>query len=156
MYVNDGIRIIISRMLPLISPSTLENALKDCGLKFLTPLAAGINKDGYRHVKGFKRQVIVAYDENVTIPSTLLLTEDGNDHRIFLTTDITCYHCKQVGHVASSNKKEQPHHQTREPQPLNQNQIEPQLSCSQNQIESQPSCSQSQIEFQPSCSQSQI
>lgn len=61
-------------------------------------------------VKQKNNQHNIGFPNKEPPPPTLLLEHDGTKYRLFFTTDnMTCFSCKQVGHLASKcPKKEQP------------------------------------------------
>lgn len=63
-------------------------------------ICAAIQNHNYLHIMVFRRQLYVAIEENITLPSSLLITFQGNNFRIFI--------CKNTSHIAKkcSNPKE--------------------------------------------------
>lgn len=111
-------RIIISNVSPVVPHHIIENALKDANLKTASSvrfLRVGCDDPEYKHVLSFRRQIYITPEENNPLPTTLLIEHSRIKYRIFLTTDMTCFSCKQEGHVASNCLKNQPINQS---QPL--------------------------------------
>lgn len=105
-YINPAQRLVISNVCPSISNSVIETALIENGIKIVSPitfLRAGLDREEYRHVLSFRRQVFIApEEENPTpIPNSLVISDEDTNYRIFLSVDITCFLCKQKGHEAN-------------------------------------------------------
>lgn len=99
-------RIIISNVAPCIPHLVIEEELRRAQVKVVTPISfigAGIGLDEYKHVYSFRRQVYVATDQpEASIPSSLLISYQTEEFRIFLTDDrMKCFRCKEFGHIAS-------------------------------------------------------
>ncbi|KAG5884692.1 hypothetical protein JTB14_000388 [Gonioctena quinquepunctata] len=104
--VSPTKRIIISNIPPYISHDLAENAIKNLGLQLTSPvsfLRAGIPGDEYSHILSFRRQVyVLPPSDDFELQTSLIIPFDGNENRIFLSTDkMECFICKQPGHIAS-------------------------------------------------------
>jgi hypothetical protein len=143
--VTPSQRIILSNVCPTIPQDVLINTLKGLGLKLLSPmtfLRAGIPGDEFSHILSFRRQIFIQPLEGGELPSSIVIKYDDTNYRIFLTDDLTCFHCKLQGHIAA-NCPEYPPQNTRNTTPneplrtddnttynrnmvsINQDQIEP-------------------------------
>ncbi|KAL3269444.1 hypothetical protein HHI36_008514 [Cryptolaemus montrouzieri] len=83
------------------------DALKNLGLHLASPvsfLKAGIPGDEYSHILSFRRQAYVfSSTEKFELQTSILIPYDGNEYRIFISTDkMECFICRQSGHIASN------------------------------------------------------
>lgn len=103
--VNPAKRIIFSNVCPSIPHSILENLVKGIGLNMISSvscLKAGIPGEEFSHILSFRRQVYVQPNEEITLPSSIVVKFEDTNYRIFLNyDDMTCYLCKTPGHIAS-------------------------------------------------------
>ncbi|KAG5871314.1 hypothetical protein JTB14_015913 [Gonioctena quinquepunctata] len=100
-------RIIISNIPSYISHDLAEDAIKNLGLQSTSPvlfLRAGIPGDKYSHISSFRRQVyVLSPSDDFELQTPLIISFDGNENGIFLSTDkMECFICKQPGHIASN------------------------------------------------------
>lgn len=99
-------RIILSNVSPCIPHYVLEDELKEKHLKLVSPVSNigfGLERQEYRHVRSFRRQVFIAIDQIVEIPSSIVVNFDDEDYRIFISDDkVRCFKCKEEGHIASN------------------------------------------------------
>lgn len=105
-YINPAQRLIISNVCPSISHSIIEQALTENGIKLVSPISflrAGLSREEYRHILSFRRQVYIAPEEeqHTCIPNSLVISDEDTSYRIFLSVDVTCFVCKQKGHMAN-------------------------------------------------------
>lgn len=102
--ITPAKRLIISNACPSIPHNVIETALKSSGLtpvSTISFLRAGLSDPDYIHVMSFRRQIYIAPNEHIVIPSSLLISYENTDYRIFISTDgISCHLCKQNGHIA--------------------------------------------------------
>lgn len=122
-YVNPYLRVIISHAYTSIPNCLIEDALINCGItpkSPITTLRAGLKREGYGHIESFRRQIFVAPKENndtpIEIPETITINYDDTEYKLYLTTDVTCFICKQKGHIASKCKNKTTQN-TEEPRP---------------------------------------
>lgn len=121
-YINPALRIIISNACPSIPHSVIENTLKEAGIKLVSPitfLRAGLSREEYKHILSFRRQAYLAQSEEPQdMPNSLLITHEETNYRIFISTDTTCFACKQKGHMANKcpNKAENTTTHAKQPQ----------------------------------------
>ena len=91
--------------------SNIPNSVLEDMLKFFKIRPASrvhnlhlrLKRDKYQHISSFCRAVYIHDDENLILPSSILLKYNNENHRIFVTNDeLHCYLCKSTGHTASS------------------------------------------------------
>lgn len=102
--INPARRIILSNVCPSIPHDIFVNSIKTLGFTVISPmtfLRAGLPGDEYAHVLSFRRQIFVQPDDNIELPSSLLIKFEGTKYRIFLSCDNVCYKCRQLGHIAN-------------------------------------------------------
>lgn len=100
-------RIVISNVSPFIPHEVVEETVKALGMQLASPvsfLKAGIPGEEYSHILSFRRQVyIFTNTENFELQTSIVIPFQGNEYRIFLSSDkMECFICKQVGHIASN------------------------------------------------------
>ncbi|CAH1108347.1 unnamed protein product [Psylliodes chrysocephalus] len=63
---------------------------------------SGIPGDEHLHILSFRRQVyVLPPSKDFELQTSLIIPFDGNENRIFLSTDkMECFNCKQPGHIA--------------------------------------------------------
>lgn len=102
--ITPSRRIILSNVCPTIPHYILEDYIRNLGLKpasSITFLRAGIPGEQYNHILSFRRQIYVSPDDNINLPSNILINYENLDYRIFLTYDeLICFSCKASGHIA--------------------------------------------------------
>lgn len=98
-------RIIVSNVSPCIPHHVLEEKIKEENIKIVSPISfigAGIGVEQYKHVLSFRRQFFVAEESSGSIPSSLMISFDNEEYRVYLTDDqMRCFRCKETGHVAA-------------------------------------------------------
>ena len=104
--VSNQKRIIFSNV-PLHLPNEiLENVLNDLNVHRSSPitvLKASINKDGYKHVASFRRQVYAKQEDLVKIPEMFKIIYEERTYFIYSSTDvIKCFICNLDGHLAKN------------------------------------------------------
>lgn len=103
--ITPAQRLVISNVCPTIPHEVIEQILKENGIKPVSPLTflrAGFQREEYRHILSFRRQIYITEDEERIIPNTLIVNYDDTEYRIFLSTDTTCFICKQRGHTTNN------------------------------------------------------
>ncbi|CAH1100828.1 unnamed protein product [Psylliodes chrysocephalus] len=97
--VTRSKRIIISNVCPSIPNKLIESAIWDLNLQL-----AGIPDKEYNHILSFRRQAYITPTvENIDIQTSVIIPYEGNNYRIFISTDIMQYFiCKQSNHIASN------------------------------------------------------
>lgn len=69
----------------------------------ITTLRAGLNTPSLKHELSFRRQVYIKPEDLNKIPSHCKIDFDDTTYWIYPTLDnMTCFLCKQVGHIAKS------------------------------------------------------
>lgn len=104
--ITPSRRIIMSNVCPSIPNDVLERAIiGNLGFTTTSPityLKAGLGMDMYKHVISFRRQVYIKPDDNIDLPPSIIINNEGTEHRIFMSFDeLICFACKQKGHIAS-------------------------------------------------------
>lgn len=106
-FVNPFKKLIISNVCPIIPHNVIEKELQDkVGLALQSPmffLKAGFTRAETKHILSFRRSILYEPEtDSQFIPDSLLINYDGEDYRIFITTEnnLTCFNCKQTGHQA--------------------------------------------------------
>ena len=98
--------LLLSKVSPTIPHLTLENNLKNLGLKLVSPitfLKIGVNNPEYNHILSFRRQVYTLPPENIEVPNSMVVTHEDTSYRIFLSLDgLACFECKKSGHIAAN------------------------------------------------------
>lgn len=103
-YINSAQRVIISNVCPSIPNSLIEAAFIEHDIKTVSPitfLRSGLMKEEYKHILSFRRQFFMPPNEDKPLPESLTIYYDDTKYKIYLTSDITCFHCKQKGHTAN-------------------------------------------------------
>jgi hypothetical protein len=66
----------------------------------IKPIPLGIKIPALRHVKSFRRQVsILMKSPQDQIPAFFDISFQRQSYRIFVNDDVTCFKCKQHGHI---------------------------------------------------------
>ena len=106
--INPSKRIILSNVYPSIPDGIIINVLQDVGIRLtsnISPLRAGFATDQFSHITSFRRQIYINPDDISLVPSSIAINFEDTLFRIFLTDDtVTCFRCKQTGHISSSCK----------------------------------------------------
>lgn len=64
----------------------------------------------------FRRQIYINHEDIPKLPSSMLITQNDDQFRIFLSDDtLTCFLCKAVGHTSNDCKKKSENNSTIEP-----------------------------------------
>lgn len=97
-------RIIISNVCPAIPHYVLDDKLKELKIKLTSPmtfLRAGLAEPGFNYILSFRRQIYIAPDD--IIPDSLQINFEDTNYWIYLTADtMSCFLCKQQGHIAKN------------------------------------------------------
>ncbi|KAG5866272.1 hypothetical protein JTB14_018812 [Gonioctena quinquepunctata] len=101
-----NIRRLVSPTKRIISHDLAENAIKNLGLQLTSPvsfLRVGIPGDEYSHILSFRRQVyVLPPSDDFELQTSLIIPFDGNENRIFLSTDkMECFICEATRTHAS-------------------------------------------------------
>uniref|UniRef100_A0A6P7FV73 Uncharacterized protein LOC114333053 n=1 Tax=Diabrotica virgifera virgifera TaxID=50390 RepID=A0A6P7FV73_DIAVI len=102
--ITPAERLVLSSVCPTIPHDVLIRELKEMGLNLVSPitfLRIGASLPEYNHIKSFRRQVFVS-PHSIMIPDSILINYESVTYRIFIAQDnLTCYACKQTGHISS-------------------------------------------------------
>lgn len=142
--ITPAKRIIISNVCPSIPHKVLERVIYDMGFKGVSPMSflrAGLQSNEYTHVLSFRKHIYVQPDDTISLPSSTVIKHGETNYRIFFGFDeLTCFTCKQPGHVANNcpNVSQEPHiigagEYSTTDIPLNSNDNQPELPLESNQ-----------------------
>ena len=68
-------------------------------------IRVGMNETGFSHILSFRRQIYVQPEDIEKIPPSMQITYDSTAYWIYLSTEkLTCFICKEEGHVAGTAK----------------------------------------------------
>lgn len=102
--ITPARRLIISNVCPSIPDKIIETTVKNLGLQpvsTVTNMRAGLIGDEFNHILSFRRQIYVQPDESLEIPASVIIKYEDTNYRIYFTYDsLTCFTCKQAGHIA--------------------------------------------------------
>ena len=100
-------RVVISNVSPLLPNKSIIQKLKESGItpkSNITLIRAGINEAAFKHVASFRRQVYISPTDVPKLPGNILLSHRINNidmvFQIYLSAEtISCFHCKERGHI---------------------------------------------------------
>lgn len=102
--ISKAKRLIISNVCPVIPHSAIVQELIKLNIQpasEVTFIKGGNKEPGYEHVLSFRRQVYVNPNGIDKIPSLLKMEYDGTNYWLYFSTDkVTCFLCKEEGHIA--------------------------------------------------------
>lgn len=102
--ISKAKRVIISNVCPVIPHSAIVQELIKLNIQpasEVTFIRGGNKEPGYEHVLSFRRQVYVHPNGIDKIPSLLKMEYDGTNYWLYFSTDkVTCFLCKEEGHIA--------------------------------------------------------
>lgn len=97
-------RIIFSNVAPPIPHYILENQLDILNIPRCSPittLRASIAKSGYEHVLSSRRQTYINPNDLSKLPEFIKITFEDINYYIYPSKNtLTCFHCKEEGHIA--------------------------------------------------------
>jgi hypothetical protein len=100
--VNIPKKLTLSNCPPFLPNTILEDMLINVGqiVSQIKPIPLGIKNPALRHVKSFRRQVsILMKSPQDQIPAFFDISFQKQNYRIFVNDDVTCFKCKQHGHL---------------------------------------------------------
>jgi len=104
-YYNPNKRIIISNVCPTIPNEIILQTLQSINIipvSAITNIGAGIHEVGFEHILSFRRQMYIIPDDFEKLPSSVVITHENTNYRIFMTDDqLTCFTCHQKNHTSS-------------------------------------------------------
>jgi len=107
--INSAKKITLSNVCPSIPNQTILNELKKIDIipvSQINHIKAGINIEGFEHIRSFRRQMLIKQEDINKLPGSLVINNNQTLFRIFFTDDkIICFLCKGVGHTTASCKK---------------------------------------------------
>jgi len=95
-------KLALSNCPPFLPNTILEDMLINVGQIVLQikSIPLGIKNPALRHVKSFRRQVsILMKSPQDQIPAFFYISFQRQNYRIFVDNDVTCFKCKQHGHI---------------------------------------------------------
>jgi len=95
-------KLTLSNCPPFLPNTLLEDMLINVGqiTSQIKPIPLGIKNPALRHVKSFRRQVsILMKSPQDQIPAFFDIFFQRQNYRIFVNDDVTCFKCKQHGHI---------------------------------------------------------
>lgn len=102
--ISKNKRIIISNVCPTIPHQVIEEELAKRNIQVTTKISfikAGISEPGFSHIMSFRRQVYIEQDDISKLPESIVIYYDNTSYRIYFSSEsISCFICKQVGHIA--------------------------------------------------------
>ena len=102
--VSVSKRVIISNVDPIIPSSLILQELEKLDINpksSISELKAAINAPGYGHVHSFRRQIYIDPNEIEKLPANLKLHFNDSIFWIYFSIDkLTCFLCKEEGHLA--------------------------------------------------------
>lgn len=109
--ITPAKRLILSSVCPSIPHENLQHEIRKLGFTQVSQMSflrAGLSGEEYSHILSFRRQIYVAPDDNIQLPSSILVNYEDVSYRVYLTFDeLTCFSCKAPGHVANNCPKRQ-------------------------------------------------
>ena len=113
--ISKSKRIIISNVCPIIPAHVIEKELSKFDIKpnsKITNIRAAISVPGYAHVLSFRRQMYVNPEDIKKLPETLQISYDDTVYWLYLSAEkLTCFLCKEEGHLAKHCKKSETENQ---------------------------------------------
>lgn len=107
--INPAKKITISNVCPSIPNQTILDELKKIDIipvSQIIHIKAGINIEGFEHIRSFRRQMFIKQEDTNKLPGSLVINNNQTLFRIFFTDDkIICFLCKGMGHTTTSCKK---------------------------------------------------
>lgn len=102
--ISRAKRIILSNVCPIIPHEVIETELAKVNIKPVSPITfikAGVHGPGYSHILSFRRQLFINPEDIDKVPASLSLYYDNTVYWIYLSTEkLTCFLCKEEGHLA--------------------------------------------------------
>lgn len=141
--VSKAKRIIISNVCPIIPPTIIEDELAKLNIKpcsKITNIRVGLNDPNYAHILSFRRQVYLSPDDvDNKMPASMQILYNNTTYWIYLSTEkLTCFLCKEEGHLAKYCKNADiPHDNAQEASsPANPAEVAPQSNSVQTPLPS--------------------
>lgn len=103
-------KVVISNIWPEVPNYLVENFINQCGIKLLTPITHikyNDIEDEYNHVCTFRRQFQISAEDVRLLPASTAIEHEKRRNYIFFSTDVTCFSCKEKGHIAKRCPKKQ-------------------------------------------------
>lgn len=104
VYIKP-LRILISGIPPHTPDEDITNYLKQYGklTSSLKPIPINADQDDlYRHILSHRREIYIQPDDSITLPARIKINIDDVIYVLSIETELTCYKCKQNGHMVNS------------------------------------------------------
>lgn len=104
VYIKP-LRILISGIPPHTPDEDITNFLKQYGklTSSLKPIPINADQeDLYRHILSHRREIYIQPDDTITLPARIKVSIDDVIYVLSIETELTCYKCKQTGHMVNS------------------------------------------------------
>lgn len=104
VYIKP-LRILISGIPPHTPDEDITNFLKQYGklTSSLKPIPINADQDDlYRHILSHRREIYIQPDDTITLPARIKISIDDVIYVLSIETELTCYKCKQTGHMVST------------------------------------------------------
>lgn len=102
--VSPARRLILSNVCPSVPHKILEDALKNIGAQPVSPISflkASYISDEFSHIMSFRRQLYIKPDNDLQLPSSILVNYEDISYRVFTSYDeVVCFTCKKKGHFS--------------------------------------------------------
>lgn len=104
-------RVLISNVSPIIPTSLIYNELAKKGITSsprISDVRAAISDPGYGHVGSFRKQMYLKQEDIEKLPERACIFYEDLEYWIYFSTDkLTCFLCKEEGHLAKNCTNDQ-------------------------------------------------
>lgn len=110
-YTVRPTRVLVSNITPNMPDKVILDFLRSYGrvTSALRPVPINYEKQTrFSHILSARREVFVQIDKDKEIPDRIRIIHENNPIIIQFETDVTCFRCKKLGHVASQCESEFP------------------------------------------------
>ena len=102
--ISKAKRIILSNVCPIIPHHVIIEELQKLNIRHtsqMTFIRAGYSDSSLAHILCFRRQIYIQPEDITKIPPCMQINFDDTPYYIYLSSEkLTCFLCKQEGHVA--------------------------------------------------------
>lgn len=98
-------RVLVSNITPNMPDSVILDFLRGYGrvTSALRPVPINYGQqDKFAHILSARREVYVQLEKDAVIPSRIRIIHENNPIFVTFETDVQCFRCKKLGHVASN------------------------------------------------------
>lgn len=93
----------LNRVCPSIPSSFLHDLISSMGINITSKIQRekmSYGEDEFSHVYSFRRTFYGFSEKNITIPESILIKYEQENHRIFMSTEVKrCSNCHKIGHI---------------------------------------------------------